>query len=265
MIDVTGAGLTGAGTTANPISSASTVTNTLFLGMVAVDANVVNDADTVSGTGWTEIGTSGNSGGTGGVGQVVASLNQASVGNPADPIFGTWTSDGYASFVFNIKEATATTHNINVSEQNNGADSHTVTKTIFITVSEQNNGSDSSSVINAGTVHNITVSELNEGSDSHLFVFTRQITVSELNEGSDVSSITGEVHNITVSELSEISDSSVTGIVEPFSPSGTYIWFKVAPPTTERLGGVFAFTCPSGEWVYGIDVDGNLLCADPTP
>lgn len=37
----------------------------------------------------------------------------------------------------------------------------------------------------------------------------------------------------------------------------------LAPPTETRLGGVFAFTCPSGEYVYGITTNGTLLCSTP--
>jgi len=36
-------------------------------------------------------------------------------------------------------------------------------------------------------------------------------------------------------------------------------------PATDRLGGVFAFTCPSGEYVRGIDTGGNLICAPLPP
>lgn len=160
-----------------------------------------------------------------------------------------------------------TTHNITVSELNEGSDSDSITKTIPITVSESNEGSDASVVQNAGTVHNITVSEINEGSDSssveNISGTTHNITVSELNNGSDssdVQNVSGTTHNITVSELNEGSDSSSVGIQEGYTPSGKYIWFKVAPPTTDRLGGVFAFDCGSGFYVRGISANGSLIC-----
>ena len=103
-IDVIGTNLTGAGTTATPVSSASTAIDTLFMSCVAVDRDVVNAADTVSGTGWVEVGTSGASGGANGAGLIVAELDQASVGTPANAVFGTWASDGRAAYTFNIRE-----------------------------------------------------------------------------------------------------------------------------------------------------------------
>ena len=103
-LDVIGTGSTGATTTLTPVSSASTVTNTLFISAVAVDSNKVAGADTVTGTGWTEVGTSASQGATSGAGIIVGSLNQATVANPADPVFGTWVSDGVAGNTFSIKE-----------------------------------------------------------------------------------------------------------------------------------------------------------------
>jgi len=161
------------------------------------------------------------------------------------------------------------THNIIVSELNEGSDSNSIAKTIPITVSESVEGSDTSDVQNTGTVHNITVSELNEGSDSsnveNVSGATHNIIVSELNNGSDssdVQSVSGETHNIIVSELSEGSDSSSAGIQEGYTPSGKYIWFKVAPPTEQRLGGVFAFDCGTGFYVRGISANGSLICTE---
>jgi hypothetical protein len=101
-IDAVGANNNGTGTTATPTSPASTVVDTLFIGMVAVDRNRVDAADTVTGTGWSETGTSGSSGGANGAGLIVGELDQASIGTPANPVFGTWTSDEFASFVFNV-------------------------------------------------------------------------------------------------------------------------------------------------------------------
>ena len=108
VVDVIGASFDfGAGTTATPVSSASTVVNTLFLSFVAVDNARVDAADTVTGTGWTQVGTSGSSGGSTGAGLIVAELDQASVGTPANAVFGTWVSDGRAAYTFNIREFTA--------------------------------------------------------------------------------------------------------------------------------------------------------------
>jgi hypothetical protein len=155
-----------------------------------------------------------------------------------------------------------TTHNITVSELNEGSDSHSIIKTIPIAVSESNEGSDTSNVQNAGTVHNIIVSEINEGSDSHGFIMTRQINLSEINEGADSSvvQVQGTTHDIIVSESVDGSDSSTIGIQEGFSPGGKYIWIKVAAPTTDRLGGVFAFDCGAGFYVQGITSTGSLIC-----
>jgi len=102
LIDVLGATSSGAGTTATPVSSASTVVDTLFISMVAVDRDRVDSGDTVSGTGWTEVGVSGSSGGANGAGLIVGELDQASIGTPADAAFGTWASDGFVSRTINI-------------------------------------------------------------------------------------------------------------------------------------------------------------------
>jgi hypothetical protein len=102
-IDAVGANNTGTSTTSTPTSPASTVVDTLFIGLVAVDRDRVDGADTVSGTGWSEVATSGSSSGANGAGLIVSELDQAAIGTPANPTFGTWTSDGFASFVFNVK------------------------------------------------------------------------------------------------------------------------------------------------------------------
>jgi len=107
IIDVVGTGLTGSGTTATPVSSASTVVDTLFISFVSVDGAKVDDADTVTGTGWTELGTSNNTGGGPGIGSIAAELDQASIGTPANAVFGTWSADNYAAYTFNIKPPAA--------------------------------------------------------------------------------------------------------------------------------------------------------------
>lgn len=162
---------------------------------------------------------------------------------------------------FKVPDAPATSHNINVSEQVNGADSHTLTRTIPITASEQVNGNDSSSVVNAGTVHNITISELNEGSDSHSFVNTLNFIVSEIVNGTDTSTVNVlSIWNITASETVNGNDGHTYVLDQIYQPTGQYIWFKVSPPTANRLGGVFAESCSSGFYVEGIDTDGHLIC-----
>ncbi len=105
IIDTIGTGLTnGATTTATPVSDASTEIDTLYIGAVAVDRDRVDSGDgIISGTGWSTLGTSGSSGGANGAGLVVGELDQAAIGNPADPGFGTWASDQIAAYVINIK------------------------------------------------------------------------------------------------------------------------------------------------------------------
>ena len=106
-INATGTGSTGAGTSVTPTSPASTVDNCLFLAICGVDRDQVDAADTVSGTGWTEVGTSGSSGGANGSGLIVAELDQTTAGTPANPAFSSWTSDSYAAYVFAVEEVQA--------------------------------------------------------------------------------------------------------------------------------------------------------------
>ena len=60
-----------------------------------------------------------------------------------------------------------------------------------------------------------------------------------------------------------ISDNA-TGEAPPYIPLGKYIWFMIGPPTEARLGGVYALTCPDGEYVRGLFTNGTLIC-EPLP
>lgn len=109
-MDATGTTFTGVSTFALPVSPASTVVDTLFLSFVAVDRDRVDGADTVTGTGWTEVGTSGSSGGAQGAGLIVGELDQASIGTPANASFGTWSADQSVAYTFNIKSPAGFAH-----------------------------------------------------------------------------------------------------------------------------------------------------------
>lgn len=52
-------------------------------------------------------------------------------------------------------------------------------------------------------------------------------------------------------------------ILNPFIPGGSYIWFNLSPPELDRLGGVYAFECDSGEFIYRINTDGTVDCRVP--
>jgi len=101
-VDVIGSASTGAGTTVTPTSPASTADDTLYISNVAVDRDRVDSSDTVTGTGWTEVNPSGSSGGANGAGLITGELSQTTSGTPANPVFGTWASDGFAARVINI-------------------------------------------------------------------------------------------------------------------------------------------------------------------
>lgn len=58
-----------------------------------------------------------------------------------------------------------------------------------------------------------------------------------------------------------VTDADLVEIIQ----RGNAIKLYLNTPTESRLGGVFVFTCPAGEWAYGITSAGELLCADPTP
>jgi hypothetical protein len=92
-------GTTGTGTTAAPTRITTSLDDTLVLSAVAVDRDRIDAADAPSGTGWTEIGTSGVSTGAGAnsVGHIAAKNDQATAGQVEALTFGTWTSDGYAT------------------------------------------------------------------------------------------------------------------------------------------------------------------------
>jgi hypothetical protein len=52
----------------------------------------------------------------------------------------------------------------------------------------------------------------------------------------------------------------IIDVVPPFEPGGQFIWFKINVPTADRLGGIFAASCPGGYYVSGISINGTLIC-----
>jgi hypothetical protein len=114
-IDTIGSDLTGEGTSASPVPATSTETDSLYFGFVSVDRDRVVAGDAVSGTGWTEVGTSGNTVGAGGVSQIIGSADQASVGTPATPTFDSWLSDGIAAYVFNVNNVSITPPDVTIT------------------------------------------------------------------------------------------------------------------------------------------------------
>jgi len=101
----TGHQATGTGITVTGLTS--TVIDTLALAFVTVDSQKVDGADTVSGTGWTEIGVSQNRGNNFGCGIISASAPMASISTVADAVFGTWGSDGLVANMINLKPPVA--------------------------------------------------------------------------------------------------------------------------------------------------------------
>ncbi len=102
--DVISSGVSNSATTTNVISRlTSTVIDTLALYAVAVDRNRVDATDTITGTGWTEVGISGSSGGANGAGLIVGENDMPSIEQVEAGTFGTWASDQNASRGFNLK------------------------------------------------------------------------------------------------------------------------------------------------------------------
>ena len=103
-------GTTGTGTTATPTQITTSLDDTLVLAAVAVDRDRVDAADAPSGTGWTEVGTSGVSTGAGAnsVGHITAENDQATAGTVEALTFGTWASDGYATNMIGLTATTPT-------------------------------------------------------------------------------------------------------------------------------------------------------------
>ena len=68
---------------------------------------------------------------------------------------------------------------------------------------------------------------------------------------------------IQLADSVTITDSTNKSII--ITSTGNAIRLSLNFPASDRLGGVYAFTCPAGQWAYGINTDGTLLCSDPTP
>ena len=101
--DVISAGVSNAASVDNVINRlSSTVIDTLALYGVAVDRDRVDAADTITGTGWTEVGISGSSGGANGAGLIVGENDMPSIEQVEAGTFGTWASDQNASRGFNL-------------------------------------------------------------------------------------------------------------------------------------------------------------------
>ncbi|MCH6553560.1 MAG: hypothetical protein IH793_05310, partial [Acidobacteria bacterium] len=102
-IDITGAATTGTATTAPVAAITPTEIDTLAICAVSVDFNVVQPDDGFSDAqGFVVEGTPG-SGGPGGAGQIVGSKSLSAIGSSLSPTFGTWTAQGFATRMFNLK------------------------------------------------------------------------------------------------------------------------------------------------------------------
>lgn len=85
----------------------STVIDTLALYACVVDRSKVDSGDTITGTGWSQVGISGSSGGVNGAGLIVGENDMPSIEQVEAGTFGTWGSDGNASRGFNLKPPVA--------------------------------------------------------------------------------------------------------------------------------------------------------------
>lgn len=102
--DVISSAVTNSASTTNVINQlTSTVINTLAVHAVAVDRDRVDSSDTITGTGWSQVGVSGSSGGANGAGLIVGENELPTVIQVAAGTFGTWASDQNASRGFNLK------------------------------------------------------------------------------------------------------------------------------------------------------------------
>ncbi len=66
----------------------------------------------------------------------------------------------------------------------------------------------------------------------------------------------------TATDTPTITDSVEVGITM-FEPSGKYIWFNCTPASNNTVGCIFAFECPAGQFIKGINENGMVICAAP--
>ncbi len=102
-IDVIGAGTTGNATTAIVAAITSTEIDTLAICAVSVDSNVVDPADGFSDAQGFVVEGAPDSGGPGGAGQIVGSKGLQGIISSLSPTFGTWTTEGFGTKMFNLK------------------------------------------------------------------------------------------------------------------------------------------------------------------
>ncbi len=116
-------GVTGTGTTATPTAIVTSLADTLVLSGVAVDRDVVESGDAPSGTGWTEVGTSGVSTGAGAnsVGHIAAENDQATPGTVEALTFGTWSSEQFATNMIGLSATSSPVASVKASPINTSA------------------------------------------------------------------------------------------------------------------------------------------------
>lgn len=107
--DVISSAVVNANTTTNVLSRlTSTEVDTLAIYAVAVDRNRVTSSETITGTGWTQVGTSGSSSANG-AGLVVGENDMPTIVQVEAGTFGTWgTADQNMSRGFNLKGVSVT-------------------------------------------------------------------------------------------------------------------------------------------------------------
>lgn len=102
--DVISSGVGNNASTTNVVDRlTSTVVDTLAFYGLACDRDRIDSGDTITGTGWGSISTSGSSGGANGAGLIVGTNEMASIAQVEAGTFGTWASDENASRGFNLK------------------------------------------------------------------------------------------------------------------------------------------------------------------
>jgi len=102
--DVISSAVTNSSTTNNIVNRlTSTVVDTLAFYAVAVDRDRVESGDTITGTGWTEVGSSVSSGGANGAGLIMGENDMPSIAQVDAGTFGLWQAEQNTSRGFNLK------------------------------------------------------------------------------------------------------------------------------------------------------------------
>jgi len=103
------------------------------------------------------------------------------------------------------------------------------------------------------------------GTDTFTFVETTSEIQHYIQTGTDTFTFVDSGTTGTEINASDIwTFVETTDVTEgAFSPSGKYIWIICSFASNNTQGCIYASSCPVGQFVTGVDEEGNLLCATP--